>query len=283
MKLTKYFLMLSKAQILGLGLALSFGTSNAATLMNGTLTVDIRDDNGAIDTVTFAGTDYFNPGTSVSDWGFQIGTDTSTFRYNDTSGFTQQTVTVSTSGANVNVTGLYSGEGYTLAFTRTYRLIPLENKLAIDMSITNAGLPVNFRTFETFDPDQGEPLGVGYDTNNDVYVDGAYDVGESWTNNPAGNYLGVLLSSLSSNSPTIAAGGPFQIDNGTALNSFFTTPVDGGNVSADQGLHIGYEKTLETGSGITYTTYLEFNTVPEPSTALLSALGILGLLRRRRM
>lgn len=283
MKLTPSTSILAKAVILGTALTLPYSASNAATLTNGTLTIDIRDDNGAIDTAGFAGTDYFNPGTPVSNWGLQTGTDTGSFLINNTSGGTGISVSVSTSGPNVNVTGLYNVSGSLLSFTRTYRLIPSENKLAIDMSFQNYGAAITFRQFETFDPDQGEPLGVGYNTHNDVYVDGAFAVGESWTNNLAGNYLGVKLSSLSSNSPTIASGGPFQINSGTALNNFFTSPVDGNNLFADQGLHIGYEKTLGTGASVTYTSYLEFNTVPEPSAALLGGLGALGLLRRRRM
>jgi HSP20 family molecular chaperone IbpA len=48
-------------------LAVTSSVAHSATLTNGVLTVDIRQDNGAIETVSFGGSDYFNPGTPVSD------------------------------------------------------------------------------------------------------------------------------------------------------------------------------------------------------------------------
>src|SRR5260221_4864867 len=56
------------------------------TLTNDALTLNLRDDNGAIDAVVFNGTDFFKSGTPISNYGFQLGTNTGTFAINDTSG-----------------------------------------------------------------------------------------------------------------------------------------------------------------------------------------------------
>src|SRR6056297_1768035 len=90
-----------------LGLTIATGSALAGVISNGALSVTIRNDNGAIDTAEFDGIDYFNPGTPVSDFGFQNGTTTSTFARNNTSGFTDQPVTVS----GTSVSGVYSGGG----------------------------------------------------------------------------------------------------------------------------------------------------------------------------
>ena len=65
--------------------AVFVGQIQAGVISNGSLTVDIRSDNGAIDAVTFGGYDFYNPGSPVSDFGVQFGTNTATFRLNSTS------------------------------------------------------------------------------------------------------------------------------------------------------------------------------------------------------
>ena len=101
----------------------SLPTTTAILDPESPLNVDIREDNGAIDTVLFSGSDYFNPGSPVSDFGFQNNTDTSSFVRNDTSGFTQQPVTVSEDDGSVVVTGTYTGGGANVDFERTYTQI----------------------------------------------------------------------------------------------------------------------------------------------------------------
>ncbi len=265
----------------------TFTAAHSATLTNGTLTVDIRDDNGAIDGVSFGGTDYFNPGTAVSDWGFQTGNDTATFVVNDTSGAVGQTVTVTPSSV---VSGLYTEGGATVAFARAYSIIAGTNTLQIDMSYLNLGPTITLRQFETFDPDQGTPLGLGSPTRNDVFSLAGNQVAQARIEG-ASSHTVVLGSS--SASYTVASGFPFEIDGGTALNDFFTSPFDGDDALADSGMHIGFERELASGESASYTTYLAFgvdpssarasylSSVPEPSSGLLGAIGVCALVRRR--
>ena len=76
----KYFLTLAAT-------LLAASSVNAAVMTNGSLVVDITNSNGAIDAVVFQGNDFYNPGSPVSDFGLQIGTDTGSFRFNTTTGF----------------------------------------------------------------------------------------------------------------------------------------------------------------------------------------------------
>lgn len=265
--------------------------SCAATLTNGSLTVDIRNDNGAIDTVSFGGTDYFNPGTPVSNWGFQTSTTMSTFVLNSTSGGTGQAVSVSPLGV---VTGSYTVAGANLQFTRTYSLVAGTNTLRIDMSYQNLGPTITLRQFETLDPDQGTPLGLGSTTYNDVFSLGGTQIGQARLNGP--NTHAVVLGS-SATAYSIASGNPFQISSGTDLNNFFASPFDGNDAAADSGLHIGFERTLATGQSGAYSIFLSFgltasaaqtsyvdaiNAVPEPSFIVLSVFGLAPILIRRR-
>lgn len=82
--------------------------TQAVTLDNGSLSVDIRDDNGAIGQVLFGSSDFYNPGLPVSDFGLQNGTNTSTFVRNTTGGDSLQPVTVIGNPGSVTVTGTYT-------------------------------------------------------------------------------------------------------------------------------------------------------------------------------
>ena len=66
----------------------------AIELNNGELQVRIRENNGAIDGVTFGGRDFYNPGTPVSNFGLQVGTRRRTFVLNTTEGRKDRPVTI---------------------------------------------------------------------------------------------------------------------------------------------------------------------------------------------
>lgn len=254
------------------------GTAQAAMLSNGALSVTIRDDNGAIDTLTFGGSDFYNPGGPVSDYGFQTGTDGSTFRLNDTSGFTQQPVTVLGGPDFVSVTGIYDAVA-NIAFTRNYSLIPGQNVLRIASTFTNLGTSDSVLSyFDTFDPDQGGGAGTGLSTFNDVFslptAAGTATVGQasaSSTGNPSGMpTLTVLMGSLNPD-VTIASGGPFNISNGSGLNSFFSSPVDGNGTFADSGTHVGIRKLLAGGGMLSFVYDQAYGASPDAAQAAFLA------------
>ncbi len=286
---------------------LSLGTASAkaVTLSNGSLEVTIREDNGAIDTVlfdnmTFFASDFFNPGAPVSDFGFQNGTNTSTFVRNTTTGVTQQPVSVSSSGDSVSVTGTYTGGGANLDFTRTYSLVPDFNVLSVSTEFVNNGSEVALRYFDTFDPDQGIDQGNGFGTFNDVLSlstdAGLATVGQATEQEG----LTVVLGSLDPD-VTVASGNPFQIFNGFDLNNFFNDPFDGNGDFVDLGTHIGIELLLaagESGSFKYHQAYGQSITeaqeqfilaksidVPEPASVLgllaVSAIGAGSALKRK--
>ncbi|WP_424101789.1 PEP-CTERM sorting domain-containing protein [Moorena producens] len=286
---------------------LSLGTASAqaVTLSNGSLEVTIREDNGAIDTVlfdkmTFFASDFFNPGIPVSDFGFQNGTNTSTFVRNTTRDFTQQPVSVSSSGDSVSVTGTYTGGGANVDFTRTYSLVPDFNVLSISTEFVNNGSDVALRYFDTFDPDQGVDQGNGVSTFNDVLSlstdAGLATVGQATEQDG----LTVVLGSLDPD-VTVASGNPFQISNGFSLNNFFNAPFDGNGAFIDRGTHIGIELLLaagESGSFKYHHAYGQSITeaqeqfilaksidVPEPASVLgllaVSAIGAGSALKRK--
>ena len=215
----------------------------AQTLTNGSLTVAIRSDNGAIGSLTFGGSDFYNPGTPVSNWGLQVGTDTSTFALSRTNGGTGIPVTVTAISGGVQVSGTYTRGGANVAFTRTYSLVPGLNVLRITTAFTNNGSDITLSYFDTFDPDQGIGAGLGYDTYNDV-------IG-STARASATNDLSVIMGSTDPN-VTVAAGGPFQINSGSLLNAFFASPVDENGALDDEGIHIGIRFSLAAGGGRTF-------------------------------
>jgi len=274
--------------------------SEAATLTNGSLTINIRS-NGAIDSATFGGSDYFNPGASVSDWGLQRGTDTGSFVRNTTDGFTQQAVTVSNPSGFVVAGGTYTQAGSDVAFTRSYSLVAGLNVLRVDTVFQNNGSDLTLRYFDTFDPDQGFDLGMGFETYNDVFSLGGSLVGQARIQ---GANSHTVIAGSSDSRAVIAAGFPFAIFSGDELNSFFNSPFDGNDAFADEGLHIGFETMLASGSSDSFTYFLAFGLSPEdaqtdflatssdssdtsaiPEPASVIGLGVLlgaGLLLRRR-
>jgi hypothetical protein len=242
--------------------ALSTSAAQAATISNGSLTVDIRNDNGTINSLTFGGSEFYRRGTFISDFGFQNGNNTSTFAINDAFGSVGQPVSVSSSGGFVSVTGQYTKGGAALDFTRIYSLVPGQNVLRVATNFFNKGQNTSLKYFDTYDPDQGIDKGTGFGTDNDVYSLatglGTAKVGQATESTG----LSVVIGSLDPNA-TIASGSPFNIGNGFALNNFFNSPFDGNGAFADEGTHIGVQKLLTTGSGLTFTYDQAFGTSPK--------------------
>jgi len=245
MNLRTFGLVTSSALALSVALLPSARPAHAIVLTNGPLSVDIRTDNGAIDTLTFNGVDFYGRGTHVSDWGIQNGSTTSTFRLNDTSGATGIPMATMSAPGQVTATGTYTAGGANVGIVRRYELVSGANALHITTTLQNNGTALTLRYFDTFDPDQGDQLGLGFETFNDVLIAGALRVAQARaTNNLTVRIGGPAVTA------TVAAGAPFRIDSGSTLNSFFAFPFDGNDGLADNGIHLGYEVALANGASV---------------------------------
>ncbi len=249
--------------VLGLFAVFWSSSSTAANLSNGSLSVTIRDGNGAIDAVRFGGSDFYNAGTPVSNYGFQNGTSTVTFSRVTTDGSFQGPVAISSVtpvGSSVRVVGSYTGGGASVGFVRTYSLVPGLDVLEVQIELTNTGgSPVSLRWYDTFDPDQGSDLGRGFDTFNDVFeIEAGVRVGQATDTGG----LSVVMGSRSPGS-LVASGGPFEIGSGSELNAFFTSPVDGAGLRSDQGTHVGGAASLAPGASTTLVYYQAYGLTAE--------------------
>ena len=240
-------------------------------LTNDSLTVDIRENNGAIDTVFFGGSDFFNPGSPISDFGLQNGTDTSTFVLNTTTGVNQQPVSVTSSDDSIIVTGTYAEGGADVDFTRTYSLVEGLNVLKVETEFVNNGSDLTLNYFDTFDPDQGIDQGTGFGTFNDVLPLpiglGPATVGQATESNGLTVAIGSLDAEI-----TVASGSPFNIGDGFTLNDFFASPFDGDGTFDDQGTHIGIQLELEAGESESFEYFQAYGeTIEEAQEQLLQA------------
>lgn len=258
-----------KPWMIAFAVGIVFGYSSATfaapfTLDNGSLEITIRDDNGAIDAAFFGGSDFFNPGTPVSDWGFQTASNTSTFRLYRTTGSPGQPVTVSSNGSEITVSGNYDDSGANVAFTRQYSLVSGVNVLRIATEVTNNGSNIDLRVFDTFDPDQGFDQGQGHYTFNDRFTLGSASVAQASASQDGSSTgdLG-LTSILGTSDPdrVVAAGYPFAITSGT-VNQFFDNPHDGDGEFSDYGIHVGTEFSLNAGESDSFEALLSFGNTP---------------------
>jgi hypothetical protein len=224
-------------------------------LSNGQLTLNVRNDNGAIDNAILNGKDFFDYGTHVSDWGMQNGTNTGSFVLNNTSGGTSQPVTVTSTATSVTVTGTYTAGGSNVSFSRVYRLVAGVNALTIVSNFTNnAATTMEMRYFDTFDPDQGGGIGLGTNTVNDVLVSGGIRVARA----SATNDLTFTIGSIYGETSILDCGGPFQINSGSILNTVVTSPVDGDSTTADLGAHMVYVRSIAPGQTVETNGVLAF-------------------------
>ncbi len=282
-------------------LAVAPASAQTFGLNNGLLDIQVRNDNGAIFSATFTGNEFYRSGFFASDFGFQNGTDSSSFALVDTNGSTPAGVTLGSvtqpGGANTAViaAGTYSGGGANVAYTRTYTLVPGRNLLSVSSSFTNnGGAPVTLRLFDSADPDQ-----VDTTTTNDVTTVNAFTVAQA-SNNINGL---TAIYGFNSSGGIIGFGGgtsPFGLTMGSGddLNTFFTTPYDPNNDPDDIGFAVAREFTLAAGASADFT-YLnafgstldearaEFATaVPEPTTiayiGFAACVGGYGVWRRRQ-
>ncbi|MEM8831446.1 MAG: pre-peptidase C-terminal domain-containing protein [Cyanobacteria bacterium P01_G01_bin.19] len=236
---------------------------NPFSFNNGLLQTNIRSNNGAIDDVLFDGSNFFNPGAPISDFGLQNGTDTSTFVVNDTEGFrNEQPVTVERIDDEIVVSGTYTGGGANVDFTRTYSLVEGLNVVLVNTEFVNNGSDVDLRYFDTFDPDQGVDRGNDFATFNDVFdldtAGGTARVGQA----SELDNLTFLVGSLNSD-VTVASGSPFSIGDGFTLNEFFDSPFDGEGELADSGTHIGIQLDLSAGETESYEYFQAYGETPE--------------------
>lgn len=264
----------------------SFG----ALLTDGLLSVDIPEDNGAIGIATFNGEEYFNAGTPISNWGFQFGTDTSTFVMNEIDG---------TEGFPVNVSSGNTALGLLLPlgvsfpefvqYSRAYDLLPGLNTLRVVINVTNNTLgQVDIALFDTFDPDQSD-----FATINDTVFD-VYKLGISSAS--TGPNDGTVILGTADGRGVIDTGGfgIFGVDSGADLNTLISSPNDANGATADTNLTIGFSDTLAAGESAQFTYFLSFGgnvnqaranilaVVPEPGSLALFGLASLTLVMMRR-
>ena len=248
-------------------------------LANDSLTVTIREDNGAIDTILFGGSDFFNPGAPVSDFGFQNGADTSTFVINSTDefDFSSQPVDVTSTDDSVVVTGTYTEGGANVDFTRTYSLVEELDVLRVETEFVNNGSDLTLSYFDTFDPDQGVDRGNDFETFNDVLTLDT-DLGEATVGQAT--ELDGLTFILGSPDPdtTVASGFPFDISSGFELNDFFTSPFDGDGAFVDEGTHIGIQLDLESGETESFEYFQAYGeSIEEAQEQFIEAIAPAGI------
>lgn len=247
----------------------------AQDLDNGSLGISVSPDSGAISAAVFLGEDFFNHGTFVSNWGLQIADDGGTFARNTATGGADIPVTVAYNPGIVTVTGTFAGD---VTVTRVYTLVPGKDALRVETTLVNEGeAPLEVILFETFDPDQGVPFGLGYDTFMDVS-----DVTISGTTvrvaaGAATNLYTVALAPEPGAAASVASGYPFEISDPWLLDDVLFSPFDAEGDLIDEGFHIAFYRTLPPGTPVTVVAHLGFGTNPEAAFAALGGTGFFAM------
>ncbi len=274
--------------------AIATSSSRAATISGNGLSVSIQDGGALIKSLTFSSSEFFELGFDNSDWGIQVGTDTTTFRKNssETLSFPIAMSLSSSTSTSANYSGLYNVGGTNITLIRSYEILPTQSIVRVTLTLTNASAtPTVLRAFETFDPDGGGPSS----TQNDRFVlasaGGAMVVGQAVRGDSSAFALGALDAGVIVGASLYDYSG---ISTGALLNNFFTVSgADSNGGSADGSIDVGRSVSLAAGASTVLTTYLAFGNssanvqaalalIPEPTTALLVGLGSVVLLLRRR-
>lgn len=250
------------------------GTAQAATITNGTLTLDVNA-TGSIRDVTNGAGGFWN-----------FGTPTIGFGISSSAGFGRENANIFVSnfgGATVGgpTTIVATGSWGGLNYTRTYSLSGFD--VNISTLITNIGTgSETFKWFDSGDPDQGIPRSGGFNSFNDVLP--GYAIATNSTGVPPDL---VKWSRTDASAVLTFTPGSLDINNAVQLNSLFTTPYDPNLADEDIGIAIIWEKTLAAGDSITLNYIQSYGTpddilVPEPGTFALLGAGVLGLFGARR-
>ena len=281
----KYFLTLAAT-------LLAASSVNAVVMTNGSLVVDITNSNGAIDAVVFQGNDFYNPGSPVSDFGLQIGTDTGSFRFNTTTGFDGIGMAVTGSTAtSVTASGTYLGQ---VNVTRVYELVAGLNVLKVSTTLEAITGVSNLRLFDTADPNQGS----GSATFNDRRTLAGGTVLQA-----AGSFnTDTTIWGFVTDRGGFSGGFGLGINTGLELNAFFSSGgFDPNGGFSDIVMAIGNEFSLSAGQSVTvsyaqaygdnvleaeneFLAYASSAAVPEPTSLGIWAIGLVGVgfARRRR-
>jgi hypothetical protein len=257
--------------------------AGALVLTDGAMSVTVDGTSGAIYNATYSGHEFFREGTYVSDWGLQIGTDTTTFRKNTANSEAGIPITVIGNAAG----GSYTAGGANVAVTRSYQAVAGAESLRITNTFVNNGASaVTLRYFDTLDPDQGYSINSTYTTANDVLLVGGRPVAQA-TISPSPQ-LTCLLTGTGI-VPVLSAGGSyFQIDSGSTLNTVFSAPADDNGAISDNGLDLIAQQTIPPGGTWTFQVLLSFGAsvtsaqshlmlaYPPPEAATLAATEVTG-------
>lgn len=276
--------------------------ANASVLTTDNITVNFDDNSGAISTFTAFGTDYFNPGANVSDYGFAIEGDSSSFSLAATTGGSSFLNLLSFSDAteednSYTANGTFGTFGI---FTREFNVVDDLDVLSITTTFTNTSdADFNLLQFETFDPDQGSEVGLGTNTINDVVdVEGIPGLVAATSVNTNGLNPFFVTSPFAT---ATEAGGLFRINSNAGLLDVLNTPVDANGAIRDLGSHVVINSFIAASETVSFTTFIGTTSgdlasalgvltdavtpsnVPEPSTTILFGLTLAGFVLRKKI
>lgn len=252
------------------------GTAEAATISNGTLTLDVNATGSIVDVSNAAG-GFWNYGYPTIGFGISssagFGREAANVGFSDFGGATVGGPTT------IVATGSWGG----LNYTRTYSLSGFD--VNISTLITNVGTgSETFKWFDSGDPDQGIPRSGGFASFNDVLP------GYAIATNSSGLPPDLVKWSRTDSSAVLTfTPGSLDIASAGQLDALYGTPYDPNLANEDIGIAIIWEKTLAAGDSITLNYIQSYGTpddilVPEPGTFALLGAGVLGMfgIRRRK-